>query len=63
LIKASDVDPQNVSDHGWGGATTCSYTVYQGFGTHNEMLEAEAVEKNAGIIVDILSRTMMDDKS
>ena len=63
LIKASDVDPKNVSDNGWGGATTCEYNIYQGFGTHNEMLEGKFVEKNADIIADVLAKIIMDDKS
>ncbi|MGB7606498.1 MAG: thioesterase domain-containing protein [Lutisporaceae bacterium] len=54
LVKASDIDITRVQNNGWSEATTCNYTVHQGFGQHNEMLEAGFVEGNAGVLVDIL---------
>jgi len=54
LVKAVDIDATTVLNNGWGEVTGCRYSVYQGFGKHNEMLESGFVEGNVGVLVEVL---------
>ncbi|UCH98135.1 MAG: hypothetical protein JSV88_15135, partial [Candidatus Aminicenantes bacterium] len=45
----------------WDEFTTKTVRIYQGLGTHNEMLYTDVVEKNAEIIREILANYFLQD--
>ncbi|MCP5103102.1 MAG: hypothetical protein GY950_06980, partial [bacterium] len=53
LITSKDSDSQRMK---WDRLTTGTFNLYQGAGEHIHMLDGSALQKNAGILENILNR-------